>query len=474
MASLSVSILIHTTLSTPRPHVLYVVEVTNVDGAKVITKHRYSEFCALKDAFKDAYPFPPKPSFTSSVVPGSWVDDKRIEERKLGLEIYLNNLCCDEKFSSHPVLLVFLGLSCLPLMSEKRLEDGELVKPIAGSYCPSWSKGIVPPNKIDFSKFDVIFYAFACPTQDGRLKWEDSGEATLKELVKSARTSGHPAKIVLSVGGWGGSTFFSEIMASAVRRSKLLNEMVNCVNFQGLDGIDIDWEYPNAPGDGHPHSPADAANFLIFVKALRTALGPARIISAAVPHEPWLGADGAPLKNVSEFAAVMSYVNIMNYDVFTSSSHPGTNAPLGDLCGSSNQPKASAHAALSQWTKAGFPTSKLLLGLPLYGYVSCSTAKKLSSSGTPGLGHLHRRFTPPPQGMAPQGDVSRIWGQQIPFSQILAYGILTKRPDGTYTATNGYTSGWDNCSDTPFAYNPSRTTVDVRATSSSAENKHTQ
>lgn len=45
------------------------------------------------------------------------------------------------------------------------------------------------------------------------------------------------ASCIPSKGGWGGSTFFSAIMASAVRRNKLLNEMVNCVNFQGLDGL---------------------------------------------------------------------------------------------------------------------------------------------------------------------------------------------------------------------------------------------
>ncbi|PPR01818.1 hypothetical protein CVT24_001682 [Panaeolus cyanescens] len=456
---LSISIPIHTTSSTPRPHVIYVVEVVKPDGGKITVKHRYSEFCSLKELLKDGYPFPSKDSLSATIVPGSWVDDKRIEERKLGLAAYLDNLCRDEKYADHPVFLGFLGLWASTMVPEKYRDGDELVKPIAGSYYPSWSKDVVPPNKVDFSKFDVIFYAFACPTQDGGLKWEEDGEATLKELVKNARESGHPTKIVLSVGGWSGSTFFSEIMASPMHRNKLLHELVNFVDFQGLDGIDVDWEYPNAPGSGHPHSPADAANLLIFMKALRNALGPAKIISAAVPHEPWLGSDGAPMKDVAEFASLMTYVNIMNYDVFTSSSQPGPNAPLGDLCGSSNQPKANAHAALTQWTKAGFPASKLILGLPLYGYVSRSSAKKLSGSGSPGLGHPHRRFVSPPAYFAPLGDVSRIWGQQIPFSQLLAYGILTRRSDGTYGATNGYTYDWDNCSDTPFVYNPSRTTV---------------
>jgi hypothetical protein len=39
--------------------------------------------------------------------------------------------------------------------------------------------------------------------------------------------------------------------------------------------------------------------------------GPTRIISAAVTHLPWKGPDGKPLKDVSEFAHCMNFVNIM-------------------------------------------------------------------------------------------------------------------------------------------------------------------
>ncbi|KAE9382588.1 hypothetical protein BT96DRAFT_952072, partial [Gymnopus androsaceus JB14] len=63
-----------------------------------------------------------------------------------------------------------------------------------------------------------------------------------------------------------------------------------------------------------------------------------------------------------------------------SSSTPGPNAPLGNLCSNSSLPNYSAEAAFSQWTGAGFPASKMLLGLPLYGYVSNSTATVLTGS----------------------------------------------------------------------------------------------
>ena len=121
-------------------------------------------------------------------------------------------------------------------------------------------------------------------------------------------------------------------------------------------------------------------------------------------------------------------------------------------CGTSSQPEASARAALVQWTKAGMPASKLLLGLPLYGYVSRSTAKKLSGSSVPmGIRGAHPRHPPLSNELGkdmPAGDLSRLWGQQISFNQLLSSGALRRKNDGTYDGANGYTMGWDDCSDT--------------------------
>lgn len=55
----------------------------------------------------------------------------------------------------------------------------------------------------------------------------------------------------------------------------------------------------------------------------------------------------------------------------------------GDLCGTSRLPHHSAAGSLKAWTAAGFPASKLLLGLALYGYVSKSTKTVLTGSFAP-------------------------------------------------------------------------------------------
>lgn len=111
---------------------------------------------------------------------------------------------------------------------------------------------------------------------------------------------------------------------------------------------------------------------------------------------------------------------------------PGPNAPLYDGCHNSTQPQANAASAFNQWTTAGFPASKLILGVPYYGYVSTSDASALRS----------RASTPSTR---VEGDSNG----SIPFRNLVSQGALAYN-NGEYTASNGFVRYWDQCSATPF------------------------
>ena len=151
------------------------------------------------------------------------------------------------------------------------------------------------------------------------------------------------------------------------------------LNLYGADGIDIDWEYPGEPGAaGNEVSPKDSTNLLAFLKLLRSQLSTDKVISLATPQSVWYGSDGNPLTDVSPFANYIDHIMLMNYDTWGASSTPGPNAPL-DICAGtvSNQPEANAVNAVESWMSAGMPASKIVLGIPSYGYVSDSTATTL-------------------------------------------------------------------------------------------------
>ena len=52
-------------------------------------------------------------------------------------------------------------------------------------------------------------------------------------------------KVMLSVGGWG-SGRFSEMAMEGKRRKSFAEDCIRVVEEFGLDGIDIDWEYPTS------------------------------------------------------------------------------------------------------------------------------------------------------------------------------------------------------------------------------------
>ncbi|KAJ7821146.1 glycoside hydrolase family 18 protein [Mycena olivaceomarginata] len=441
----------HTTASTPRPHILYRFEVDN-DGALNVVKKRYSEFAALHAALgvQDAE-LPPKRILATTFIPSAWVDDTLIAERKDGLKTYLNTLLSTAQYKDNKTLLEFLAPSLLASPRQFDLEDA-LPSTLSRKKAQELVVDSFPPESLDYSKFDILNFAFA---------------AILKRLVSSARSSGKGTKIVLSVGGWGGSTFFHQVASTAANRATFVSALSSAVSTFGLDGndqsVNCSQEYPNDPGAGNAFGPADAANLLLILTSLRSALGPSALD----------GSNGSPLTDMSAYAAQMTYANLMNYDIFGDwSPAPGPNAPLGNLCGTSSQPQYTAEAAFSQWTAAKFPASKLLLGLPLYGYVLNSTKTVLSAdftspdtiprtaidkaqsrcrAGPSVAGTRDPLISPRP---SPKSD--RV---QIPFSSIVSSGALVKQADGTYGEGGGFTMGWDDCSDTPFLFNISQKTV---------------
>ncbi|KAI0796747.1 glycoside hydrolase superfamily [Abortiporus biennis] len=248
------------------------------------------------------------------------------------------------------------------------------------AYYPDWAADKFPPEKIDFSRVDWIDFAFAIPDENFNLSFDGSDNAPdlLNRLTTAAHNSGK--KVKLSVGGWTGSKFFSPAVSTSANRQTLASNILDFYKQYNLDGIDIDWEYPGQQGDSaNKVSTSDTANFLEFLKLLKSVLPEGAKITAATMTVPFANENGEPSDDVSAFADVLDWILIMNYDAWGSSSTPGANAPLNDGCKNSTQPSANALSAVQTWSNAGFPVSQIVLGVPSYGYISRSSATTLRS-----------------------------------------------------------------------------------------------
>lgn len=71
-------------------------------------------------------------------------------------------------------------------------------------YYPDWLSSSLLPARIDFQRFDWIDFAFAVPSANATLSWDDpSAPGLLDKLVFAAHSQG--SKVKLSIGGWTGS-----------------------------------------------------------------------------------------------------------------------------------------------------------------------------------------------------------------------------------------------------------------------------
>jgi chitinase len=302
-------------------------------------------------------------------------------------------------------------------------------------YWAEWTADVLAPEKIAWSKYDVMNYAFAIPNSDGTITLDDT--SLLKRMVAAAHASG--TKLVLSVGGAGQSSGFVDATATTSAINNFCTNLVALQQKYNLDGFDFDWEYPNnliSSRRRSDNSGADTKQFQTFFQTLRPLLPSGIIMSAAVPQSLWQGSDGNAVGSVARAASALDYIFIMSYDTWGSSSTPGPNSPLANLCGNSSQPIASAAGGVKAWTSAGMPRSKIVLGLPMYGYINTSSRKSL----------IQRRSSKLTSGDGTTGS------GQINFNSIVSQGAL-QLSGGTYVAGSGWTKYWDKCSDSPYITN---------------------
>ncbi|KAJ6438065.1 Kinesin light chain 1 [Purpureocillium lavendulum] len=126
-------------------------------------------------------------------------------------------------------------------------------------------------------------------------------------------------KRILSFGGWAYSTEPAtyNIIRSAIleNRDVFATNVAQFVNDEGIDGVDIDWEYPGAPDiyvNGQPiGQKRDGTDYLKFLMVLKKKLGPGKSLSIAAPASYWY-LKAFPIDRI---AAVIDYIVYMTYDL---------------------------------------------------------------------------------------------------------------------------------------------------------------
>jgi chitinase len=175
----------------------------------------------------------------------------------------------------------------------------------------------------------------------------------------------HPRlKVLWSFGGWTGSKGFTRAAQDPQSFAASCRKLLADDRWAGVfDGIDVDWEYPNACGLVCDTSGPDALSGLLT--ALRGELGPDALITAAVPGD--LGKLAAT--DYADAAGTANWLSAMTYDFFGTGAGSGPTAPHSPLTAYPGIPRetATTDAAIRGLLGLGIPPGKLLLGVGFYG-----------------------------------------------------------------------------------------------------------
>ncbi|MFF5388798.1 glycosyl hydrolase family 18 protein [Streptomyces sp. NPDC013012] len=174
-------------------------------------------------------------------------------------------------------------------------------------------------------------------------------------------------KVLWSFGGWTWSGGFGQAVQNPTAFAQSCYDLVEDPRWADVfDGIDLDWEYPNACGLTCDTS--GPASFKNMMQAMRAKFGANNLVTAAVTAD---GSAGGKIDAADYGGAAPYYdwLNVMTYDFFGAWDAKGPTAPHSPLTSYSGIPQAGFNSAdaIAKFKAKGVPASKLLLGIGFYG-----------------------------------------------------------------------------------------------------------
>ncbi|MFE5935691.1 glycosyl hydrolase family 18 protein [Streptomyces sp. NPDC056470] len=196
--------------------------------------------------------------------------------------------------------------------------------------------------------------------------WDQPLRGNFNQLRKLKKAYPH-IKVLWSFGGWTWSGGFGQAVQNPTAFAQSCYDLVEDPRWADVfDGIDLDWEYPNACGLSCDTS--GQASFKNMMQAMRAKFGSNALVTAAVTADASSGGkiDAADYAGAAPY---MNWFNVMTYDFFGAWAAQGPTAPHSPLTSYAGIPQAGFNSAeaIAKFKAKGVPANKLLLGIGFYG-----------------------------------------------------------------------------------------------------------
>lgn len=196
--------------------------------------------------------------------------------------------------------------------------------------------------------------------------WDQPLRGNFNQLRKLKAKYPH-IKILWSFGGWTWSGGFGQAVQNPTAFAQSCYDLVEDPRWADVfDGIDLDWEYPNACGLTCDTS--GPASFKNMMQAMRAKFGTGNLVTAATTAD---GSGGGKI-DAADYGGAAQYIdwyNVMTYDFFGAWAAKGPTAPHSPLNSYAGIPQAGFNSAdaIAKFKAKGVPAKKLLLGIGFYG-----------------------------------------------------------------------------------------------------------
>ncbi|MCH0538121.1 cellulose binding domain-containing protein [Streptomyces sp. MUM 203J] len=196
--------------------------------------------------------------------------------------------------------------------------------------------------------------------------WDQPLRGNFNQLRKLKAKYPH-IKVLWSFGGWTWSGGFGQALQNPEAFAKSCYDLVEDPRWADVfDGIDLDWEYPNACGLSCDTSGYDSMSRMM--KAMRAQFGQDNLLTAAITAD---ASEGGKIDS-ADYGPAAKYVdwyNVMTYDFFGAWAAKGPTAPHSPLTAYPGIPQDgfNSAAAIAKLKAKGITSDKLLLGIGFYG-----------------------------------------------------------------------------------------------------------
>ncbi len=203
--------------------------------------------------------------------------------------------------------------------------------------------------------------------------WDGWNSSNLTGLVDGSHSNGD--RVLLTIKQFDNATINS-IVSNPANSQNAIAQTIALVQQRGLDGVTVDFE-----GGTDPNYPNIQTQFTAFVTSLTNQMHQA-IQGSEVAVATYTGAASwdQGFMNIGELGKVVDAMFIMAYDMpfDNTPGHASANAPL-------NGAKYNDTLAIQQYVSKA-PASKVILGVPYYGYKWCTTSTQPNAAINNGCG----------------------------------------------------------------------------------------